>query len=136
MSHRQRLPDRRLRVGYDFIHEGIAYTACVGFFPDGRLAEIFLSTTKAGSSSDAIARDAAYVASLALQYGCPLESIRSGLLRARDGASAGVLGRALDLLPPPPASDSIAPQPSPSDVPPARAAAQAIPESETAHAVS
>lgn len=98
MSERQRLPDRRPREGFDFEHGGIRYTACVGYFADGRMGELFLSTTKAGSSSDAIARDAAYVFSLALQYGCPLESVRAGLLRGSDGQSAGVLGHALDLI--------------------------------------
>lgn len=107
MSHRQRLPDRRQREGFEFEHDSIRYTACVGRYSDGRLGELFLSCTKAGSSADAIARDAAYVASLALQYGCPLDAITSGLLRGPDGRSAGVLGRALELIAAAPAATEV-----------------------------
>jgi ribonucleoside-diphosphate reductase alpha chain len=132
MSHRRRLPNRRAREGFCFEHDGIQYTACIGRYDDERVAEIFLSTTKAGSSSDAIARDAAYVASLALQYGCPLESIKSGLLRAPDGQSAGVLGHAIDLIRPAPPRASAPVPPASPPPPPAPGAAIAVKETEDA----
>jgi hypothetical protein len=36
---RQILPNRRERTGFDFDHSGVRYTACVGHFDDGRVAE-------------------------------------------------------------------------------------------------
>jgi hypothetical protein len=67
-------------------------------FSDGRLAEIFISNNKCGSHSDAAARDAAMVCSLALQYGVPLELIRNALNRDAHGTASSVLGAALDLI--------------------------------------
>jgi hypothetical protein len=45
------------------------YTASICRFTDGTLAEIFISSSKAGSDSDAAAKDSAVVASIALQFG-------------------------------------------------------------------
>jgi len=64
---RQQLPNRRGHELLTFEHEGIRYTAGVGRFADGGLAEIFLATAKHGSALDVIARDAAVAASLLLQ---------------------------------------------------------------------
>src|SRR5262245_4670173 len=67
----------------------------VGRFPDDALAEIFING-KCGSDSDTAARDSAVVASIALQYGVPLETIRRALMRNRDGSACGPLSAALD----------------------------------------
>jgi hypothetical protein len=77
---------------------GLRYIATVLFFPDGALAEIFLSNAKASSHSDSAAKDSAVVASLALQFGVPLETIRHALLRDSRGVASSPLGAALDLL--------------------------------------
>jgi hypothetical protein len=97
-STRETLPNRREREGFDFEHAGVKYTACVGRFNDGRVGEIFLSTTKAGTDVDAIARDAALLFSLAVQHGCPLETIRAALSRDNRGEAAGALGHAIEML--------------------------------------
>ena len=65
---------------------------------DGRLAEIFISNAKAGSHSDAAAKDAAVVASIALQHGVPIDVIRHALLRDSRGRASSPLGCALDLI--------------------------------------
>jgi hypothetical protein len=95
---RRRLPDRRGHELLDFEHGGIRYTAGVGRFEDGRPAEIFLNTAKHGTAVDTNARDAAVAASLLLQHGCPLETLRRALTRNADGSASGSLARALDLL--------------------------------------
>jgi len=96
---RQRLPQRRSHEVIDFKHAGHRYTAGVGFFEDGRLAEIFINVPgRAGSGIEAVARDAATVASIALQYGTPAETIRRALTRNADGTASGPLGAVLDLL--------------------------------------
>ena len=45
------------------------YVAGIGRFDDGRLAEVFLTLPKPATAVEALARDAAIAASLALQYG-------------------------------------------------------------------
>jgi 4-hydroxyphenylpyruvate dioxygenase-like putative hemolysin len=95
---RSRLPTRRASETFGFQCNGQHCLATVSFFPDGRLAEIFISTAKAGSHSDSAAKDSAVVASIALQYGVPLETITHALLRDASGRAASPLGQALDLI--------------------------------------
>jgi ribonucleoside-diphosphate reductase alpha chain len=95
---RERLPDRRLCETFNLECNGLHYTATISRYADGRLAEIFLGNAKAGSHSDAAAKDSAVVASIALQHGVPVETIRKALLRDARGNAASPLGTALDLL--------------------------------------
>jgi hypothetical protein len=95
---RERLPNLRLSETFDFEFAGLRYTCTVGRFRDGRIAEIFLGNHKANSSADTNARDSAIVASLALQHGADIETIRKALYRDSHGRASGPLGTALDLL--------------------------------------
>jgi hypothetical protein len=95
---REKLPNRRACETFSFVCNDLDYTASVGRFPDSRLAEIFLSNAKAGSHSDAAARDSAVVCSLALQAGVPADVIRKALLRDTRGIASSPIGCALDLL--------------------------------------
>lgn len=98
MTGRLRLPNRRLCESRDFEHAGHAFTLSTGYFADGRLAEIFLNARHIGSPIDAIARDAAIVTSLALQFGADLETIRGALTKDHDSGPSTLLGKALDVL--------------------------------------
>jgi hypothetical protein len=92
---RQRLANRRPHWLYRFeCDDGQIYTGGIGRFEDGRIAEIFISGSKVGSAAEANAQDAAIVASLALQHGCPIETIRHAL--ARSGGSTGPLATLLN----------------------------------------
>jgi hypothetical protein len=95
---RQRLPDRRAHVSQAFEHAGIEYALGVGWFGDGRIAELFLATRRFGTAADAAARDASIAVSLALQFGCPLETLRRAVTRDPNGHPSGALGAALDIL--------------------------------------
>jgi hypothetical protein len=95
---RERLPNRRLAETFNLESGGLAYTASVGRFNDGRLAEIFITNHKAGSSADTNAKDAAVVCSIALQHGVPLDTIRRALMRDSAGKPSGPLGVALDMI--------------------------------------
>lgn len=99
-SHpRKRLPQRRAHELLDFEHCGHRYTAGIGRFEDGRLAEVFLNVPgRVGSAIEAMARDAATLASIALQYGAPPETLRRALTRNTDGTAGGPLGAILDLM--------------------------------------
>lgn len=98
MTERHRLPNRRYCETFNFECNGLHYVATVSRFPDGQLAEIFLSNHKSGSQADAAARDSAVVASLALQHGVPAQTITRALLRDSQGRASSPLGAALDLL--------------------------------------
>src|SRR5215831_1559362 len=76
---RERLPNRRHHESFAFEHAGIRYTAGIGRFNDGQLAEVFLNGAKCGTDADTAAKDAAIVASIALQSGAEL--VRRALTR-------------------------------------------------------
>jgi hypothetical protein len=77
MTERRRLPNRRPSISFDIAVGGLKYKATASYFPDGRVGELFLSNTKPSSQSDVNARDAGVAASLALQFGCPLDVLRA-----------------------------------------------------------
>jgi hypothetical protein len=95
---RQRLQNRRNSLTFDFECNGLFYSCTVSRYPGGTLGEIFISNAKVNSHSDAAAKDSAVLASLALQYGVPLDVIRHALLRDARGTASSPLGAALDLL--------------------------------------
>jgi hypothetical protein len=95
---RERLPNRRAAETFDVEAVGMRYRATIGRYDDGRLAEIFLVNHKAGSQAGIMASDAAVVASIALQYGVPLDVIRGALMRDPRGKPSGPLGVVLDLI--------------------------------------
>ena len=98
MSARQRLPNRRRSESFGFECNGLKYTATASWFDDGRLGEIFLGNHCADSHADACAKDAAILASIALQCGAPLDVLRKALLRDSQGRPSTPIGCALDLI--------------------------------------
>jgi hypothetical protein len=98
-AERERLPNLRPALTFDIESEEQRYAVTIGWFPDGRPAEVFLSTNgRAGSHADTIARDAAIVASIALQHGASVETLRRALCRDAHGRPSGALGVALDMI--------------------------------------
>jgi hypothetical protein len=96
---RKRLPNRREAETFDLEAGGQLYRATIGRFPDdGRLAEIFINSSRAGSQADTSARDASVVASISLQYGVPLDVLRHALMRDPRGNGSGPLAVALDMV--------------------------------------
>ena len=98
VADRERLPNRREHTSLDIEAGGFRYVAGVGYYADGRLAEIFLHAAKGGTAIDAAARDSAVVASLALQHGVDPDTLRHALMRNGNGKANGPLGVVLDLL--------------------------------------
>jgi hypothetical protein len=95
---RQRLSDRRDSTVFSLECNGLRYTASASWFDDGRPGEVFVGNHRADSHADACAKDAAILASLALQYGAPLDVLRRALLRDSQGRPSTPIGCALDLL--------------------------------------
>jgi len=96
--NRERLRDRRLSETFTLELHGLRYVASFSRFDDGRVAEVFLQNHKSTSQSDSNARDSAIAASLALQHGCSLETLRRALLRDAQGNASTPLGAALDII--------------------------------------
>jgi hypothetical protein len=97
-SRRERLSNRRFSETFDIDVNGRKYRVSFSRFPDGRLAEVFISNNRVNSDSDTAAKDSAVVCSIALQYGVPLEVIRKALMRDSANRPNGPLGVALDLI--------------------------------------
>jgi len=93
MTPRAQLPARRAAEVATFAHEGRRWTATASRFADGRLAELFIDAPKESPLADA-AREAAILASIALQHGAPLDVIRHAL----DGRDVSPIGAALALF--------------------------------------
>jgi hypothetical protein len=98
MSVRERLPGRRESDSFTFELGGLAFTATFSRFPGGGVGEVFLRNHRVDSGADIAANDAAIAASLALQHGCPLETLQRALGRDAQGRATGPLGRAIDLI--------------------------------------
>lgn len=89
---RRRLPNRRPHELIDFEHEGRCYTAGIG-----QLAEIFMNVSgRAGGMVEVLARDTALAASLCLQFGCDLETLRRALMRNLHGRASRPAGELRD----------------------------------------
>lgn len=95
---RQALQSRRASRTVEFKFEGLAAVGSAGFFPDGRLAEIFLDVGRPGDQIHSMAQDMATAASLGLQHGVPLQTLLAALSQELDGRMRGPLGQFLQLL--------------------------------------
>ncbi len=102
MDKRERLPNRRMAQNVTFRAgppgEEIGYTAVLGYYCDGRLGEIFLSSGKSGSGLLIATNETAISASFALQFGCPPSVMREAMPRTAEGRPEGALGVLLELL--------------------------------------
>jgi hypothetical protein len=97
---RRILPQRRASETFDLDFGGLskAHTVTVGFYEDGSVGEIFINGGKSGEHLQAIARDAAVVLSLALQYGADLENIKNAITRDGQDDAQSIIGVVIDKL--------------------------------------
>jgi hypothetical protein len=100
MTGRERLPNRRPAISTSFESGGARIDMTEGYYANGRIAEVFLNADRANSLLDFLMSDAAILASLALQYGTPLEELRHAMKRDARGAAASPIGQALDRIRP------------------------------------
>jgi ribonucleoside-diphosphate reductase alpha chain len=98
VAMRERLSNRRANESFTVESLNLKFTITAGWFPDGRLAEIFTVNHRAQSAAGILASDASIAASLALQFGCPAHVLRKALCRDSQGRASGPLGAALDAI--------------------------------------
>ena len=73
--------------------QGLVYTITAGRDDEtGDVLEIFIQNHKNGSHADVVCRDAGIAASLALQFGCPIDVLRNAL------SPTGPLATAIDAI--------------------------------------
>src|SRR5262245_18121127 len=101
---RNHLPSRRPHELFAFEHWGQKFHAGIGYAGDS-IQEIWLNTGKSGTQAETLARDSAVLISIALQYGVLLSAMRRSIMRDLDGAVSGPIGKLLDMLDEPSASD-------------------------------
>ena len=90
---RERLPNRRGSELFEVESFELPFTVGVSKYSDGRLAEVFITNHRATSAAGIMASDAAIAASLALQFGCPVDVLRKALSRDSQGNATSPLGR-------------------------------------------
>src|SRR5882672_5731972 len=95
---RRTLPNRRCSETFTFERDGARFVMTAGFYPDGRLGEVFLNADRANSLLDFLMSDAAILTSIALQYGAPIDEIRHALKRDAHGVAASPIGAAVDRI--------------------------------------
>lgn len=108
MSDRRVLPQRRRAETFEIEWGGVGrrFAVTLGFYEDGALGEVFITGGKSGEAVEAIARDAAVVLSLALQYGADIDNVAAAMTRDASEAPSSILGAVVDeLLPPKPAEN-------------------------------
>jgi len=101
--------NRRGATSFDVEHvdplvgPGVAlrYHVAVGHYPDGSTGEVFIApqgSAGKGSMLEAIARDAAILMSLALQYGAPIDVMRKAMTRDETNKPQTFVGAVLDAM--------------------------------------
>lgn len=97
--NRMRLPNRRYSEQIEFMHQGLRCLASVGRYQDGKIGEVFLRVgEKHDSAADIAARDMTIAASIGLQYGVDINSLRNSLSRDSAGNPMSPLCTLLDKL--------------------------------------
>ena len=95
---RRRLPNRRFSESFDFIAQGMKFTATFSRDADGEVREVFLRNHKSSSMVGINASDASVLWSIARQYGVPFDVLQKSLMRNADGTGQGPLACALDKI--------------------------------------
>lgn len=95
-STRNPLCNRRASEAYDLSLPGKpTITVGIGYYDDGRVGELFVTTRKIGSAFDAECADAAVMVSIALQHGITPQQLYHSLHRTPEGEPVSVMGHIL-----------------------------------------
>jgi hypothetical protein len=95
---REHLQQRRASQNFNVEVGGLRYVCTFSRYPDGRVSEVFLSNHRVNSQAGIMASDQAVLTSLALQFGCSLETLRKALMRDSAGRATSPIGAALDYI--------------------------------------
>lgn len=83
---------RRACENTDIVFNGMEVAVQFGFYEDGRIGEVFMSTRKVGTGFDVQVRDTAVCLSLMLQHGIPPKLMLRSLMVDELGRPEGQAG--------------------------------------------
>lgn len=89
---REHLPNRRQSENFELIFSGIPVAVTLGRDSSDRVAEVSLTTSKAGSPADIACRDTAILTSLCLQHGCDAGTMERALTKDATGRPEDFVG--------------------------------------------
>ncbi len=93
---RNPLANRRAHTAFELrLPEGPSVTVGLGYYDDGRVGEVFMTSRKIGTAFDAECADAAVLVSIALQHGISASSLYHSMNRTPQGEPVSVIGRVL-----------------------------------------
>lgn len=95
---REMLPNKRRSETFSVEVNNMHMMMTVGYYPDGRPGEVFVSNIKSGTTADAMFRDAAIILSVALQHGVPMDVLWHATSRDEDDAPESFIGALLQKL--------------------------------------
>lgn len=100
MKAREIMPARRRSESFELPFGGFLtpHKITMGYYSDGRLGEVFITSGKTGEMVEAIARDGAILLSIALQHGATLDTIKSAITRDSQGSPTSIVGAVVDKL--------------------------------------
>ena len=99
MTERERLPTRRYAEIVDVEVASNEYKLGIGYFPDGRIGEVFISGQRTGSDMHGLLADLGVVISRLFQHGDTPASLAAGMARLGDGSTpASIIGTIADEL--------------------------------------
>lgn len=101
---REPLDDRRPNSTTMLEFGGEKYIITMGYYPDGRVGEIFIDRVKdkvasrIGVTLDGVCRDSAVLMSMALQFGTSVQTIGHAVTRDDEGTPVTIIGAICDLI--------------------------------------
>jgi len=97
-GQRMRLPTHRESETFKYEFATFKWYATISRFPNGQIGEIFLATAKTGEMLRIQSTDSAILASLAMQYGCPLNVMLDAMSRNERGEVVSPIAMALETV--------------------------------------
>lgn len=97
-DERQPLSTRRKNQSMELVFDGMRFQLTVGFYPNGRIGEVWLNGPRPDSALYHITQDACVLISHLLQRFASPHTLYDSLPRKADGASASVIGAIIELL--------------------------------------
>lgn len=95
---RERLPNRRHSENSEFTFQGVQVDLQCGYYSDGRIGEVFMTTRRLGSVIDTLCKDTAILISIAFQYGATVEDISHSATSRDDNVPDGIISVLCDHL--------------------------------------
>lgn len=95
---REYLPNRRRSENTEFVFQGVQVDLQCGYYDDGRLGEVFMTTRRLGSVIDTMCKDTAILISIALQLGATIEQLSKSATSRDDSTPDGIISALCDHL--------------------------------------